>query len=260
MIRIFHRPAEASREPFAIVASLTDHASVDDELASWCGPRLRHGDLVRVFKGARERLFVFDAEASELVEVRSDPPSPPWVPFWEAPNFDAGEMIGSCASVALERVVLAACACVRSASRRAPDVEAVATDALAIAESWARHGRHAGVADRLRQVVAAAHRASLAAGEDQVAANAARAANSLARAVTAAAGGDAGRCVQRASAALWSSAASLSHEYGLSSASDRRANAEMADEVRRFVPLSVLACGRVGARDPLPLPKGGGGQ
>lgn len=80
------------------------------------------------------------------------------------------------------------------------------------------------------------------------------AANSVARAARAASSGDGVACARYASNALWSAAASLATARGFGAEIRRLANDEAASSVRKFIPLSVLACGRVGARDPLPVP------
>lgn len=257
MIRIFYRPAEASCEPFAHVASLRDGEDAADEIASWSGPRLHHGDLVRLFRGKDEDLFIFDADASELVEVKSETGAQPWVVFWEkADDVAAARMASSCALVPSARVVLAACECATAAVLRASGVGSPLLGALEVSASWARSRGGAVAARRLVDYVASTRDAASAASAsgDHAAREAAMAANSVTRAARAASSGDGIACARYASNAIWSATESIGAAGGFGADIRRRANEEAVSSVRKFVPLSVLACGRVGARDPLPVP------
>lgn len=80
-----------------------------DEVESWRGQRLHHGDLVAVSSAARRRLFVFDSARSSLAQV-PDPPPPrrPLIEVW-GPAARADLMLDWCPLVDPWRVCAAAC-------------------------------------------------------------------------------------------------------------------------------------------------------
>jgi hypothetical protein len=257
MIQIMYRPAEVVEGLWQLAGETSEIADVRDEIESWKGPSLGHGDLVYVrSKGMKSpMLFVFDSDRSSLVEpetvsVRG------WVSLWEGSRSEASTMLRECAAVDRRRTALAACACVEmslpyvlageerprlaiEAARRAiggqatgDDVRAAAMEAMdAIDEMYTPAGRTRG---QYPYGFRSSQAAIMAAVRVADAASASWNYDDFPAAVSS------------------SFLAAMRARPRVDVQSIRRA---MAREVRRRIPLSVLACSLVGARDPLPLPR-----
>lgn len=227
---VLHRPAESSGA-FERVALAPTLGEALDEVESWRGPHLRRGDLVHVVCASTGtfRLYVYDDARGSAVPVKRAGGMPPWVEGWEA-GTDAPQMARACAAVDRRRLALAAVACARPHATT-PNAAA----ALADAERWARGGAQPPPVEDRESALWEAGRLS-SRGQERLAyaAIAAHYARSICTAAVRAA----------ASAAFYDVVAHLPQN-------DR---ARMAAEIRRHIPLSVLACSRVGARDPLPVP------
>ena len=161
-----------------------------------------------------------------------------WLEAWEVCD-DARWMLHAAASVAVDRriVVLAACACARTALRHVPEDEARPLRAIETAEAWAR-GEATAV-----QARAASLDANDAAAAAYAAANAAYGNAAYAAYAAAYAGGDnAAYAVYAAYAANAANAAANAHAAGHSGGAMRRvALREMASLVRsRIHTLDVL--------------------
>jgi hypothetical protein len=228
MIRIMYRPAEVVEGGWQPVGEASTLDDIRDEIDSWQGPRLGHGDLV-AFGTKVTTLLVFDGARGELVEV-GDAPKTGWVTFWEGKKADATSLFRKCSAVDRRRIVLAACAVAESSLKYLPAGEKRPRVAIETARRWAR-----GEAT-LKEVRDASDAAYAARAADAAADAAADVTDSAAVSVD-----DAAYAAYVAADDSYVSAA-----YYYSGA---------AKVVRRYIPLSVLACSLVGARDPLPLPR-----
>ena len=203
----------------------TDHDGVADVLEQH-GDALPHGALVRVLEHGRTiALHVTDAGRGALVEV---PDGAALIALWESD--DAPAMLRACQTVDRRRLVLAACDCAESVLHLVPAREERPRRAIETAREWVR-GR---------------------ATQDEVLA----AARSAAYATNAASAAAAARCAAYAADADYAYAAA----YAADAAADAAyaadyafARADAATIVLRHIPLAVVACARVGARDPLPV-------
>ena len=197
----------------------TDHDGVADVLEQH-GAALPHGALVRVVEHGRTiALYVADAARGALVEV---PDGPRLVALWESD--DAPEMLRASTRVDRRRLVLAACDCAESVLHLVPAGEDRPRRAIGAAREWVR-GR--ATQDEVRAARAAAYAAAYAS-------------SSAAYDASSAAYAAASSAAYNASAAAYA-AASAAYAAALSAL------------VLRHIPLAVVACARVGARDPLPL-------
>ena len=137
MISLLYRSCEGDAwRQVASVCTLNDTA---DELASWTGPRLSHGDLVRVVaapdhtRRVTPRLYVCDVsgETSALRTVPIDAPS------WDEAT-DAEAMLRRCGRVDKRRVVMTACDIARVVLPLVPAGEDRPRVAIETAERWCR--------------------------------------------------------------------------------------------------------------------------
>ena len=218
---------EVSPDPMGVawqkLDECTDHDGMADVLEQH-GAALPHGALVRVVEHGRTiALYVADAARGALVEV---PDGPRLVALWESD--DAPEMLRASTRVDRRRLVLAACDCAASVLHLVPAGEDRPRRAIGAAREWVR-GR--ATQDEVRAAYAAAYAA---------ASSAAYASSSAAYDASSAAYAAASSAAYNASAAAYA-AASAAYAAALSAL------------VLRHIPLAVVACARVGARDPLPL-------
>lgn len=121
MIAIQYRPCGSNpapdpdhSTPWTLVTEVMTHADADDYLASWVGPALSHGDLVRVVGESRKRLHVVD-EHSLLRAV------PLRIEEWEGADANALTMLQHGEAVDCRRCVLAACDLARSVMHLVPE-------------------------------------------------------------------------------------------------------------------------------------------
>lgn len=244
MVKIFYRPAEVIEGRWQLVGEVPSLDDARDELASWQGPRLGHGDLVVV--GTKvPTLFVFDDARSELVEVVSAPKTG-WLAFWEGKKADAASLFKMCDAVDRRRILLAACAVAEGSLMYVPAGEDRPRLAIEAARRWAL-GR--GNAEELRE-----QRTAVAYVSTPGAISMADAAYAIITSVaTDARHSKTPRAAYAESAAF--SVARANAEYTGERGELRSSLREMAPIVRRYIPLSVLACSLVGARDPLPMPR-----
>ena len=260
MIDVMYRQAEVASGPFDVVVRVRGRAEAVDELASWQGPRLRHGDLARVVASRRDDLYVFDSATSSFVEVR------PWLgdesllTTWEHDRARGDHMLSRCRGVDLRKVVVAACECVRPALRFSSPDDRRPAAAIDTALRWSRGAADGAAADRAAAAAAVSVTATQAA--DVARSNAAYAATCVAYAAARAASYamdssdvDLARdCVDLAarSVRLAADAELYGNEVG-GVAACSAALYLAARVVREHVPLSVLACSLVGISDPLPF-------
>ena len=122
--RILYKPAEGDAEtPWAEVGSVRTLDAIQDEVSSWRGPALRHGDMVRfVSVSGRERgMYVFDGSSSALVlappvsgwDTRRVVPVT-WAEVWEDRATSHGMLLACSARgghVDSRRLAMAACEC-----------------------------------------------------------------------------------------------------------------------------------------------------
>lgn len=252
---ILHLAAEDHDGEWSVVAEPRGRAEAVDELASWQGPRLSHGDMARLVCGAGDTLFVFDADRSSFVEVKRASGLVRWVTMWSRGSLSSGyDMMLAAKRADPRRLVLAACDCASAAvTRRAPDARSL--EAIRIARLWARGGlrdaRGREAIDRAASDALASSAALFAAPDRSLGVGAA--AHSALYAVSSVA--------ERANDGLRSLAAMAVDLAELSDSDGGEPGRSRASErVRWFIPLSVLACSLVGARDPLPIPRADSAQ
>lgn len=81
---------------------------VHDELLSWGGPSLRHGDLVRVTRGlGNHSLYVWDGSSGALMKAPNmvgQPVVMPWLQVWENDLSAAKDMLLTCEKVNPQRL------------------------------------------------------------------------------------------------------------------------------------------------------------
>lgn len=229
-VSILYRHAE-SGGPWSEVASAEGAREARDELASWPGPRLHHGDLARLSSGKKDLLFVFDADRSSMVEVVRPQRQASWWPLWEGDGASARGMLYDCGRVDPAKVVLAARDCADLSAHLVAGGDQRPAAAVAAARRWARGD---GSPQEARAAATAAYDAPYSPAS-YAAAHAAEAAGAVGHA----------DFVDYAAAAAAMSAAAFSDSG--------QEEPSMAAVVRARIPLSVLACARVGARDPMPL-------
>lgn len=249
--RVQYRPA-ASAGDWVTVAAAPTVRSASDELASWCGPRLMHGDLGRVVRGRDDRLYVFSGPASSFVRAGRRLSAS----AWEGHGADADWMMRASAGAHRDRLSLAALDCAELAVRSVGD-RGGAGATLRTARRFM-----AGAADEreLMDAVVEAEEAgeamhALGGGEMHLLPWAAAfAAESLSPAR------HAGLAAGSAVSSVQSSAVVLveANEPGLTGVQRRAALAAvarlLAPVVARRIPLSAAACASLGLRDPLPPP------
>ena len=255
MIKIFYRPAEVVEGGWQPVGEASTLDDARDEIDSWQGPRLSHGDLVAI--GTKvTTLLVFDGARGSLIEV-GDAPKTGWVSYWEGKRANAASLLKICGAVDRRRIVLAACAVAEVSLKYVPAREDRPRLAIEAARRWTRG---AASVEEVRAAAADAARAAAdfesyeAADFDSynaavAAYNAAYAASSAAKAVDAAEADAAARAARNAAYAADAAYAAYNAAY------DDVDYSAAAKAVRRYIPLSVLACSIVGARDPLPMPR-----
>ena len=245
MIKIFYRPAEVVEGGWQPVGEARTLDDIRDEIDSWQGPNLGHGDLVAI--GTKvTTLLVFDGVTGSLVEV-GDAPKNGWVTFWEGKKASAASLFDRCGAVDRRRIVLAACAVAEGSLKYVPAREDRPRLAIEAARRWTLGA--ASVEDVGNAVDEAVDAAGDAVG-DYAAYYAAHAASDAASAAYAAEAAEAAAATARAS--LNAAADAYAADAYAADAADYSA---VAKAVRRFIPLSVLACSLVGARDPLPMPR-----
>jgi hypothetical protein len=243
VVKIFYRPAEVIEGRWQLVGEVPSLDDARDELASWQGPRLGHGDLVVV--GTKvPTLFVFDGARGALAEVGGAPKTG-WVSYWEGKAANAASLFRRCDAVDRRRIALAACAVAESSLKYGPAGE----DRPRLAIEAARRGAlGGGNAEELRDARQAVSYVSTLGAI--LLADAAYAVISIVmddrRGNTVA--------TAQAESAVYSAAQAYVENTGELGA-QRARHREMAPMVRRYIPLSVLACSLVGARDPLPMPR-----
>jgi hypothetical protein len=246
MIRILYRPAEVVEGGWQPVGEARTRADASDGISFWNGPRLGHGDLVAVDTNV-PNLLVFDGDRGELVEVR-DRPRGGWINFWEGEASNPLEMLdkishgkgsrraGWKGNLDLRRVVLSACEIAEELLRLGTPNDAANLNTISTTRMWAR-GK-ATVAD-VEKAADISSYSTAQAGSDSL--TECLAAVSCAMTVT-----------DQARLRL---VVRYSYRNGMSLSEIEKGARVRASIIRRHIPLSVLACAAVGARDPLPLPR-----
>lgn len=125
---------DAPSSPWRVVGSAPTLAGIGDEAASWGGPRLYGGDMVRfVSRGTGEEraMYVFDPASSSLVRVPAVRGVRPhivsamndgqltWASVWESPRTTASRIASACSGIGAysvaARLAVAACECAAQA-------------------------------------------------------------------------------------------------------------------------------------------------
>lgn len=252
MIEVFYRQAEVVSGPFEAVARVASGHEAIDELASWSGPALHHGDVVRVVSPSRESLFVFDARRSSFFEAVS----PGWTLFdvWEGEHARGDSMLRMCRAVDLRKVICAACDCVEPSLRFSPR-DPRARNAVEAARRWAEGSADAGSLSAAAAAAATAATSHERSGRTFAAYAAMNVAYAAYAAATVGAGGDSDiDCVSAAvqsvrmaaDASLWGL-----RRGGIAACSEALRRAAIV--VRAHIPLSVIACAIAGVGDPIPF-------
>lgn len=268
IIKILYRPAEVVEGQWQTIKETRKIREARDELASWQGPSLSHGDLV-MLAARKQTLFVFDAKKSAFVEVRLAPVGG-WQMFWEGDDSRSDLMLRACCkdgrSVDRRRLTLAACRLAAPALKtivwewrnpRGIDLDMVeaAEKAIDKAIAWCFGEASVAEVERARDAL------HLPGGDPAFA-------NSMAAIQRATEVPFIDRpyntpCFSAAMAAEFQAVGDI--QFGMIGRRDlsreerqesvERALRSNAEIVRRYIPLSVFACAAVGARDPLPIPR-----
>lgn len=104
-----YRAAEYGMEtPWLLHRKDLTFEGVHDELLSWGGPSLRHGDLVRVTRGLGDHsLYVWDEGSGSLMKAPNmvgQPVVMPWLQVWENDLSAAKDMLLTCEKVNPQRL------------------------------------------------------------------------------------------------------------------------------------------------------------
>lgn len=230
-VRILWRSAEARQpsDPWTLVADADGVEAAEDELASWQGPILSHGDLVRLVSPSSERLFVFDGDKSRFVWSQIS------VDAWEGKAARTRDLLLSCAMVDRRRLAMAACELARSMLRRVPAGEELRPlRAIEMTEAWCRQE---ATLDQVQDARGTVARLAVEAGKvgGYSASRAVEAFDSV---------------YSAASVPVSSDPVSSAVRAALDAASTRT---EKSHLVRKWIPLSVVVCASLGLRDPLPF-------
>lgn len=230
-VEILYRPAEAGRETlFAHVAEVLSMPAAADELASWNGPFVHHGDLVRVVGMSHDRLFVFDGDVSAFKRV----PKPLTVEFYEASDWDPARIFRQCGKVDERKRALVALDCVERALKLAGIFDKRINKSLDLKRSWA-------LGEILR--------------DDAIPSIASLALAIEGRSTKRVAANSVNYALSRQYAAAVDATARVHMDVLGVLEADRGPYAELCDIIRRHIPLSVAACAALTMRDPLPLPR-----
>ena len=222
-IDVFYRPAESGSDtPFYLVVSTQTMPGASDELASWNGPGLSHGDLVRVVGETHDRLFVFDDDVKAFKRV----PKPLSIGFYEEYN-EAAKIFRQCSKVDERKRALVAVDCAALALKTTGVYDREITVALGVKRAWA-----------LGRIPVERSRCSIAGAVMRYTGGDTK--SRAVRAAIDAVRGDYSDSVDNAVLAV-------RIREGLIDA--------MADIVRRHIPISVAACAALTMRDPLPMSK-----
>lgn len=239
-IFILHRPAEIADGGWQQIRSVDTAEDALDELASWQGIHPTHGDLVRLVDPEGEKLFVFDGDKGAFVHTENSFKTSAWE-AWEGVGARADYMLRECKDVDRRRLVLAACDCAETALRFVADGENKPRKTIEVARSWVR-GETATkelllsayeAYDQPVQAMSTAARFAFYDAAEAVYVCASPAPH------------------QGAAEAIEDASSCFSFAGEVSERSE--ASRGMAKLVRRHIPLSVVACSIVRARDPLPI-------
>lgn len=272
---------DAPSSPWRVVGSAPTLAGIGDEAASWGGPRLYGGDMVRfVSRGTGEEraMYVFDPRSSSLARVPAvrgvrqhivsamNDQQLTWASVWESPRTSAARIAMACGGLPsltlATRLAVAACECAAQAIAILGSNEDGYRTAIADFINYAVTRQDSAAMRRSRQLVFSTHRAE---GMDPAERLSARAINA------------AGACVysqtpdDRNAVDVFSSyveAASLSdtasalpqrrgepfldHESSAARSIRAARAAEVTDLVRFRVPLASAVSAACGLDDPLP--------
>lgn len=267
-VKILYRQAEVIEGEWQLLATVSSARAAADELGSWQWTSPSHGDLVRLVwpksekkkqsrrkdaanvgaERSKEALFVFDSAKSGFVEVEAGDNKIGWVEIWEGANDDAAAMIYSCRRVDRRRVALAVCDCAETTLPLVTPGEYRPRNAIETTRAWAR-------GDAAIQDASQSLRASIGVAEpvENALYFACASCSNAARVAT----------TTRSFSPMASNASAVdsihdvytAHLYTYGPAYAEEKLRDMASMIRRHIPLSVLACALVGARDPLPLPR-----
>lgn len=135
---LYRHSHDDQQDGWRVVATAEGEREAEDELASWQGPRLYHGDLVRV---GTEKLYVFNGASSALMaapEVRVHGLKMFWLRLWEQGS-NPDSMMLVCTRVDRRKIVSAAVAVVTSSikiSRSNARLKRTLLSALDAATGW----------------------------------------------------------------------------------------------------------------------------
>lgn len=240
-LNLWYRAAPQGMEiPWTCFQTDLTFDGVHNELLSWSGPLLRHGDLVRVTRGLAEHsLYVWDGDTSSLMKP---PPmvgqivGMPWLRVWENDLSAAKDMLLTCEKVNPQRLGLYVMDCL-----------------LDVAASSVPHpdGNLCGILNRVAETIRTgepiAHTPWVTQRNQQP-----HVQNAL--------------VAFAARYAAWQHGAFGGNLHLLTSMASMNARRQLprtvlplwvgreAKRVRKFIPTTVAVCASLGLRDPLPLP------
>lgn len=261
--------------PWELAGSARSLPAIVDEAASWSGPRLSHGDMVRFVDastGEERSLYVFDAHRPSLVPAPAVlrwrarmGGEPTWSGVWESPGATSRGIALACGSNPApylhRRLAVAACECAAQGLRLIGGDEAAYRDHIAAAMVYAATGEgeasvrealrffYSGVAERLRTATARMASAAVV--------NAVECCASSGRLRGGRGGDDAVEafsfyCEAASMDELERAGAAAAGDFEAARAVRFRHLWESANVLRFRAPLSVGVCSACGLRDPLP--------
>ena len=269
---LLKRAESGPEEPWEPVAHVRTLAAIRDEVVSWSGPRLFHGDMVRFVDastGEERAMHVFDAHRSSLVlapaVLRWRPRQggdPTWSGVWESPVATSRGIALACGysppANLHRRLAFAACECAAQGLRLIGDAEAAYRGYVAAAMNFVATGEgeaavrdalrffYSGVTERLRTETARFASAAIVNAVECCAAsrNSSPAGDDAVRAFSLYC--DAAAMDEAARAGAWAD------YYEATRHAKLRHLLESASVLRFRAPLSVGVCSALGLRDPLP--------
>ena len=256
-LRYFLDPVEGPRSN---VWTARSFAGLSDELKSWNRTRPSHGDVVIVLElaGDIHSAWVFDGFRSEFVKApksngRDGPKSYQYIGEWQATRPWLNRIVES-AGCDPRRVALATVDIARYAISKAPGAEGYGhDDAMAMAERAARGDMAAA-----RYIDESIGQYPIPPADDAERFSARNIASNASTQATIASivfGLGIGRdrpLAESASSILLSRLAAV--RFGVNPI---EVDTEIAKIFRKYVPLHVMLCGKMGLKDPLPIPESG---